>query len=373
MPTNTVLITTSTGTIVDIVTTADAGSDVQYVSGMLCPGFINAHCHTELSHLKGKIAAGTGLVNFVQQVIQHRFLYSTQEKLAATQAAINQMIQGGIVAIGDICNTTDTAAIKKNSIIHWHNFIEISGFNPADADKKLADAALIAQAFNAQNTSISPHAPYSVSNTLFTKINDATSNKIISLHNQESAAENELFTNKTGDFLSLYKNLGINIDFFTPTNTTSLQSILPCITGKQQLILVHNTYTTQQDIDAINNGIALQQIQALYYCLCINANQFIEQKNPPLQLLMHNNCNIVLGTDSYASNNTLSIIDEIKTIQKLSNNSIPLTTILQWATSNGAKALQLYNQIGSFEKGKKPGINALQIHQDVLQSVKTIL
>lgn len=368
-----VLITSPKGTIIDIVNAADAGDNVQYVSGMLCPGFINAHCHTELSHLKGKIAAGAGLVNFVQQVIQHRYLYSAQEKIVAAQAAIAEMIQNGIVAIGDICNTTDTAIIKINSAIHWHNFIEISGFNPADAQKKLTDATLIAQSFNTKNTTISPHAPYSLSNNLFKKINKATNNKLISLHNQECSAENDLFKNKTGDFLNLYKSLGLNIDFFKATNTSSLQSVLPCFTSKQQVILVHNTYSTQQDVDAVNNSIALQQIQAAYYCLCINANQYIEQKNPPIQLLMHNNCSIVLGTDSYASNYTLSIADEIKTIQKHLNNSIPLTTILQWATSNGAKALQLFNNLGSFEKGKTPGIINLQVQTNKLHSVEKIM
>ena len=373
LPPNTVLITSPTGTIIDIVNKANAGDDIEYIPGMLCPGFINAHCHTELSHLKGKIPTGTGLVNFVHQVIRNRFLYSAQEKITAAQAAITEMVQGGIVAVGDICNTSDTATIKNDNTLLWHNFIEISGFNPTDAIKKIAEATLIAQALGYANTSISPHAPYSVSNALFTQINNATANKIISIHNQECAAEDDLYKNKSGTLLNLYKNLGINIDFFTATNTTSLQSFLPFITAQQQLILVHNTYSTQQDIEAANNSIALQQIKAIFYCLCINANIYIEQKNPPIQLLMHNNCNIVLGTDSYASNHALSIANEIKAIQMQTNNSIPLTIILQWATSNGAKALQLFNVLGSFEKGKTPGIISLQVQANILQSVARIL
>jgi aminodeoxyfutalosine deaminase len=373
LPPNTVLITSPTGTIIDIVNKANAGDDIEYIPGMLCPGFINAHCHTELSHLKGKIPTGTGLVSFVQQVIRNRFLYSIQEKITAAQAAITEMVQDGIVAVGDICNTSDTATIKNDNTLLWHNFIEISGFNPAYAIKKIAEASLIAQAFGYTNTSISPHAPYSVSDALFTQINSATANKIISIHNQECAAEDDLFKNKSGAFLTLYKNLGINIDFFTATNATSLQSFLPFITAQQQLILVHNTYCTQQDIEAANNSIALQKVKAIFYCLCINANIYIEQKNPPIQLLMHNNCNIVLGTDSYASNHALSIANEIKAIQMQTNNSIPLTTILQWATSNGAKALQLFNVLGSFEKGKTPGIISLQVQANILQSVARIL
>ena len=76
---------------------------------------------------------------------------------------------------------------------------------------------------------------------------------------------------------------------------------------------------------------------------------------PPIQLLIENNCNIVLGTDSLASNYSLNLLDEMKTIQK-NFPGIPLEKILQWATINGAKALQMENTLGSFEKDKKPGI-----------------
>ncbi|MDQ3846029.1 MAG: amidohydrolase family protein, partial [Bacteroidota bacterium] len=59
--------------------------------------------------------------------------------------------------------------------------------------------------------------------------------------------------------------------------------------------------------------------------------------------------------DSLASNHSLSIPDEIKTIQK-NFPSIPLEEVLQWATLNGAKALQMDDILGSFERGKKPGV-----------------
>ncbi len=77
---------------------------------------------------------------------------------------------------------------------------------------------------------------------------------------------------------------------------------------------------------------------------------------PPVDLLRKNNCNIVIGTDSYASNYSLNILDEIKRIQLANDLEISLFEILQWATINGAKALQMDNLLGSFDKGKKPGI-----------------
>ncbi|MEO8710944.1 MAG: amidohydrolase family protein, partial [Parafilimonas sp.] len=95
--------------------------------------------------------------------------------------------------------------------------------------------------------------------------------------------------------------------------------------------------------------------QQLYWCLCANANLYIENKVPPVELLIKNKCNIVIGTDSYSSNRSLNILDEIKTLQK-NFASLELSELLSWATLNGATALNMHDKFGSFGKGKKPGV-----------------
>ena len=77
---------------------------------------------------------------------------------------------------------------------------------------------------------------------------------------------------------------------------------------------------------------------------------------PPVELFRKNKCSIVLGTDSYSSNWSLSILDEMRRIQHESCFTISTEEILKWATINGAKALQMDEQLGSFEKGKQPGV-----------------
>jgi len=72
-------------------------------------------------------------------------------------------------------------------------------------------------------------------------------------------------------------------------------------------------------------------------------------------MFVKNKAAIVLGTDSLASNHQLSIWAEIQTLRK-AHPHIPLELMLQWATSNGAKALKIEDQYGCFEKGKRPGI-----------------
>jgi cytosine/adenosine deaminase-related metal-dependent hydrolase len=126
--------------------------------------------------------------------------------------------------------------------------------------------------------------------------------------------------------------------------------VLPYFKKAARSILVHNSFTSKEDIKAVQ-----KEMPHSFWCLCPNANQYIEQTMPPIELLRASGAEIVIGTDSYASNWSLNILDELKTIQKHSP-SIPISEMLGWATMNGARALQMEKGLGSFEKGKKPGI-----------------
>jgi cytosine/adenosine deaminase-related metal-dependent hydrolase len=170
------------------------------------------------------------------------------------------------------------------------------------------------------------------------------------MHNQETSDENEFFEKKSGSFLGMYERTKVSLDFFEATGLSSLQSVLPYFKKAARSILVHNSFTSASDIKAVQ-----EQMPNSFWCLCPNANQYIEQTMPPIELLRANGANIVIGTDSYASNWSLNILDEIKTIQKY-HPSIPLAEMLGWATLNGARALQMDKTLGSFEKGKKPGL-----------------
>lgn len=370
MPGKPVIVLEGNGLIKDITNLSDAGDDVQQLKGIICPGFINAHCHVELSHLKGQVAEGTGLVEFVQQVMSKRNLqHNPEQKQVLIKAAIQQMCNSGIVAVGDICNTTDSVTEKQTSSLHWHNFIELTGFVGASAEKRFADMQIIKQHFlqadhkqNYFHTTLAPHAPYSVSGQLFELINDATANHITTIHNQETAAENELYQFKAGGFLELYQNIGIDISSFNATGKTSLQSWLPLLNKQQKIIAVHNNFINQADIDFVQ-----QTSKDVSFCICINANRYIEQMNPPIELLMKNNCKMVLGTDSLASNHQLNIWEEIKAIRQYFPG-IQLETLLQWATSNGAIALQMDHSLGSIKKGKKPGLVLIENADDLLNS-----
>ena len=342
----------------------EAGDGIEKLKGVVCPGFINAHCHLELSHMKGLIPKHTGLVDFVVKVVNERH-FSADEIMAAIDLAEKEMIQNGIVAVGDICNNTLTIPQKTKGNLYYHNFIETSGFPPVIAEARLKRAVDIyneyAQKFS--NNSIVPHAPYSVSPAMFAMINDLPNNDLLTIHNQETCAENEFFEKGTGDLLKLYEQMGIEISFFKPSRKTSLQTWLPHFTKGQTIILVHNVSASANDLLFEKLQTANYKLRT-FYCLCPNANVYISNTLPGINLLMQNTGNMVLGTDSLASNDRLCILEEIKTLQHYCKE-LELSTLLQWATSNGSIALHMDNKLGSFEKGKQPGVVLIEGVEDL--------
>jgi len=349
-----VLITTEQGIIVDIIHPDEAGDDVQKFAGILCPGFINCHCHLELSHMKGRIPEGTGLIPFVTRIIKDRH-YAEDEILKAVEKAESEMLSEGIVAVGDICNNTFTLPQKLKERIIYHNFVEASGVVPAMADLRFERAVDIFKTYELHSpflfsNSIVPHAPYSVSAELWKKVIHFPGNNLLTIHNQETRSENELFIAKQGEFLQFYQELNIDYSHIQPSGKTSLQTYLEKFLSDQQLILVHNIYTSPDDIAYCNSQ---NRDGKIFWCLCPNANLYINGELPDLKLFA--STSVVLGTDSLASNRQLSILAEMRALR----DHFPFVgteKLFSWATINGAKALQLDDRLGSFEKGKKPGL-----------------
>lgn len=359
-----VLITDEQGTIEAIVDQNEAGEDVQQVHGLLSPGFINCHCHLELSHLRGRIPEKTGLVDFVFRIVNERH-FPEAEILDAITTAEDEMLANGIVAVGDICNNSLTLAQKAKQRLAYYNFVELTGWLPQAAEARFNRSLEVYQAFqqlqpanNQFRTTLAPHAPYSVSNELWDLMIPYFHNQTVTIHNQETGFEDSLFETKQGDFMRMYGLMNIDTDFFTPTGKSSLRSYFEKMLPAQKQLLVHNTFTKETDLlfaTAISPDVN--------WCICINANQYIEQALPPVELFRRQQANIVIGTDSLASNHSLSILDELKTITRFFPQ-IPLAELLQWATCNGARALQMEDRLGSLEKGKQPGIVLIRQIED---------
>ena len=333
--------------------------DIQSYKGILIPGLINTHCHLELSHMKGLCPTGTKLIPFISRVVQLREFEQDviQEHIAKED---ENMWAAGIQAVGDISNKADTASTKNSSPISYYTFLEMfdmmQSFMTEDTIEKSREA-FTAQAHEGGNKrSFVPHAPYSVTPGLFDFINKANpADKTISIHNTETVDENQMFLDGTGGFSDFFKGFGLSLDNFQPTGKRSIHYVLENMTPKARNIMVHNTLTTTEDIQAANNWSP-----NTYWATCPNANLYIENRLPNYNNFIDAEAKMTIGTDSIMSNWQLCVWEEVKTIRKM-QSYVSLESLLTWATLNGAEALGYDKTIGSLEVGKAPGI----VHIDV--------
>jgi len=320
--------------------------------GILCPGFINAHCHLELSHLQGSRDHVKGFLDFLS-IIKDRDNFSKHKIISAIEESEKQMIKNGIVGVGDICNTLDTLPQKLRSKMRYYNFIEVFEVDANKSEEAISSALIVRDKFrsNYLQATISPHAPYSVPPNLMKAISDVSDNLdfVFSIHNQETQHENILFEHKEGEFYKWLCFLNASSDIWKKRSSST--DIIQELNTEKHILFVHNTYSERLDS------------MGQYYCTCPNANLFIEQKLPDYSIF--NSDYICVGTDSLASNNSLSIINELAQIQKHSDYS--LEVLLKIACRNGARALG-FNDLGTFEIGKRPGVNLISNYSLGLES-----
>jgi len=322
------------GCIVDVIDTDGKLKErekLEFYNGILVPGFVNAHCHLELSHLRNKMQPHGGLPDFVSSIGNLRTA-SKETIIAAAKAADEEMTRNGVVAVGDISNNADTLMIKRNSRIRYHTFIELFGLDDHRSKEIFAAAGQMKQEYDNAGMSVSivPHAVYSVSQALWEalyQLYKSSPPHVISIHHQESSEEFKIQNSK-------FKN---------------------CLYEAFRCLLVHNTFSTKDDLAQYTTSP-----QRFYFVLCPASNLFIQNCLPKLQLFSSQNLcqNVCLGTDSLASNTNLCILEEMKIVHQHAPD-IPLNMLVQWATLNGAQALGFDYLLGSFEKYKRPGVNLI--------------
>ena len=347
------------GTINAILTAEEAMhiKDIRHYKGVIVPGFINTHCHLELSHLKNKIQEKTGLTGFIKQILALR-QQPEEEIISAMQNADEEMYNNGIVAVGDISNVLISKNVKLKSKIYYHTFVEIFGFN-RPSEPIVAQGLQLKKDFEPLRASVVPHAPYSVSSELFSEIAKLTqSEDILSIHNQETQGENELFESGIGTFAEFFADLGIAQSEDHNSGKNAIHYHLPKMPKNVNTLLVHNTMVSKADIN-----FAQSEHQQLYWCLCPNANLYIENILPNLAVLNEAELKLTLGTDSLASNHQLNILTEMQVLQD--EKQIPFNESIKWATLNGAEFLGIANQYGSLAIGKKPGIVLIELNEDL--------
>ena len=329
------------GRILDVRTCDDPDREpfTEFHAGLLTPGFVNAHCHLELSALRGRIPEGCGFAGFARAMGEVRGLADEEERRAAIAAADAEMTRGGIVAVGDIANGEAAFDVKSAGRIAYRTFAEFFGLRTMAADG-------LRPLLRHPRTSLTPHSVYSVQDAPFRAL-CAEGTAPLSIHFMESPAEAELFAGR-GPLHEWYARAGFVCDFLHYGSPA--ERLVRSIPAERPLILVHACCVGKEEV----RRILAHFTAPVYWCLCPRSNRYISRLEPPVALLRALGARICLGTDSLASNRSLSLLDELRAL-----GGVTLRESLRWATLGGAEALGLDDALGTVAPGKRPGLNLL--------------
>lgn len=284
--------------------------------------------------MKDMIPPGGGLPEFIRSIIEIKYNGKTalDEMKRAAGLWDGLMYGEGIVAVGDVSNYDYTFDVKEKSGIYYHTFVELLDTAGESAQESFGNGLEVVEEARKRGlkATLVPHANYTMCDELMALaggglISDegVRAEGIVSVHFKESV--------EMGGSEETLQTLG-------------------CIRPDRPLLLVHCIYATEEDIDA-----ATDKFKTVTFVPCPCSNSYIENRLPDLDIFRRKGLHIALGTDSLSSNTQLSMVEEIKCIQKHLPH-IPLTETVTWATQNGAQALGIDSWAGSFEPGKKPGI-----------------
>ena len=319
---------------------------LEFYSGILIPAMVNAHTHMELSHLGGFISALCGFSKFAQGISASRNLFSEDQCRSAMEFYDAKMWSEGVGVVGDISNGDSSFLTKQASKITYHTFLELFGLKGCDKDRlhRLGSVATDLRLIN----SVTPHSTYSLNCADFDEVVGGSGDDILSIHFMESVGEKELY-NGSGELYCWFLECGMQIDF--DSYTSPVDRVISTVPPTKRVLLIHNTMISERDIHSLKSHFG----DNLTFVLCPRSNLHITGIKPPFKLFYDSGSRIALGTDSMASNSSLSLIEEMKEVE-----GVPLETLIKWATEGGADALGVGDRYGRVEIGKSCGLVLLE-------------
>ena len=327
-----------------------------FYEGAVAPGFVNAHCHVELSYMKGLFRKGTGMAGFIDQINELRDTKSLEEKVRDLSEAMDSLWEQGVVAMADISNCDDSFAVKARHPMYTRTFLEVFGTEPEDCPavmdgvrklKKVADGFGI-------DAAPTPHACYTMSPDLVTAVSvEGLKSGFLSFHSEETEEEEEMLKYGSGKMWENRRNAGMSVPPVTGKSSL-LYFIDRLLAGHsapfdEHILLVHECCMDQEGIDA-----AKAVMNHPFVAVCPLSNLFIHNALPPIDLMRRNALKICVGTDSLSSNDDLRIVDELYCLQR-NFPEVPLGELLTWASRNGAEFLAR-PEFGTLEPGRRPGL-----------------
>lgn len=345
------------GVITSIGQCSDPSDEEIYLDGALVPGFVNSHCHLELSYMKGLFKNGTGMAGFIDQINALRDTKPLDEKIGDIRKWMDIMWERGVSAMADISNCDDSFSVKRESPMYTRTFLEVFGTEAEDCPSVIENVLRLKKKADkfGLDAAPTPHACYTMSPQLVTASSaEGLKSGFLSYHSEETWEEEDMLKYGRGPMWDNRKAAGMSVPPVTGKSSLlyfidRLLQVHPA-PFDEHILLVHEVCMDQEGIDAVK-----EVMRHPYIALCPCSNLFIHNELPPVDLMRRNGLKLTVGTDSLSSNDDLDMVRELYCLQS-NFKDLGMSELLSWACLNGAAFLGKDAQLGSLEVGKKPGV-----------------
>ena len=330
---------------------------------VLIPGLVNAHTHLDLTGCADSVQRTPKFTDWIFQIVGKRTPSTVQPSICE---GVQQSLAGGATTVGDIDGTGESMQSLRDTPIRKVVFFEVLGFSGEHAAMGLARLAAYLGTSLAPDSlltaALSPHAPYSTSAEIYRQC--VASNLSVCTHIAETEEELEFLSSGTGAFVDYLEAFGISTAGWNPPQLTPVQYMGTLGILRRSTVLAHCNYLTDADVTMLaESGVSV--------VFCPRSHHYFYHTDHPILQLVERGINVAIGTDSLASNWSLSLLDELKFLAR-AQPCIRPETLFDMVTCNGTKALGLA-QVGRLEKGWQADIIAVRIPNDDRPVIEQVL
>jgi aminodeoxyfutalosine deaminase len=335
---------------------------VDWGSALIMPGMINAHAHLELTSLHEQLTRFNSFTDWISQLIGCRRHWTAEDFVLSAAQGARLSLASGTTLVGDISSSGVGWRATISNHLRRTIFEEVLALAPDQAGPamlQLSPRFEQAEPNSLLVHGISPHAPYSVSAELYTCAAELSRKRrmLLATHLAETRAEVEFLENGTGEFRDFLAAGGVLPNEWKPPKLSPVQFLDSLGVLGPLCVLIHCNYLDRESIRRIQKA----KSSVVY---CPRSHEFFGHEQHPVRQLLDAGINVALGTDSLASNSSLSMIDEMRFLVKKRKDLAP-EEIFQMATRNGAAALRHASVLGLLKRGYYADMAVLELPENL--------
>src|SRR5882724_335401 len=360
-------VTFSGNRIVDVgrfddIKTRNAGNIFDLGKQALLPGLINAHCHLDYTCLRGKIPPKKSFAEWICAINAEKATRAPKDYIASINEGFAEAKRFGTTTIANLTVFPELIPqIQPPVRTCW--FSELIDIRAPERANELVDSAIesLGRATSpGAQWGLAPHALFTASKDLCRRCGEIAQRKhiLLTTHLAESREEMEMFCDASGPLYEFLKSIGrpmddcgsktpleLFLDSFGSGGSPNRPSAIEVNRPYLSWIVAHLNELTESDFELLERSNS-----KFHVVHCPRSHKYFGHSPFAFDRLRSLGFNVCLGTDSLASNESLSLFAEMRAFQK-EFPSVSAEEIFQMVTVNPARALRQEKELGKICRG----------------------